>query len=59
MEIPDYIQEEIDKFIEEKKNNINRCTTIENIYAYIRLAKKVGRITDAEANKIFEFVRKL
>ncbi len=52
MEIPEYIEEEIENYIYEKKNNINKFTTYENILAFIKLAKMTGRITEEEAEEI-------
>lgn len=57
MEIPSYIQEEICKFIEEKKNGKIRFTTYENIKSYINLAKKAGRITEEQAIKIEKMIK--
>ncbi len=48
----DYIEEEIQKYIEEKRNGIDRFTTYENIMAYIRMAVACGRITEKEAEEI-------
>ena len=59
MEVPDYIQQEIEKYIYEKKHNIKRITTYEKIIAFIGLAKVNGRITEEEAKKIIEEVNKI
>ena len=58
MEIPDYIQEEINKYLEEKRNNKTRFTTYDNINAYINLARTVGRITEGEAEMIKKIIEK-
>ena len=58
MGIPDYIREEIEKYMEEKRNNKIRFTTYENIFAYINLAKVTGRITEEEAEMIKNMIEK-
>ena len=50
--MPEYIKEEIEKYIEEKKNGRLRFTTYENIIAFVRLAVVNGRITEEEARQI-------
>lgn len=59
MEIPAYIQEEIENYIYEKKNNISKFTTYENIFAFIGLAKMAGRISEKEAERIMKFVENI
>ena len=56
MIIPDYIQEEIDKYMIERNNGIKRFTTYENIIAFINLARVAGRITNEEAEAIKKMI---
>ena len=52
MSIPDYLQEEIEKFKYNKKHGIPDIATEENAYAFINLAYSNNRITKDEANKL-------
>ena len=51
-EIPDYIKEEIDEYVEEVISGRNRCMKWENIKALLKLAKFNGRLNQEQINII-------
>ena len=56
MNVPDYINDEIKKYTEEKRSGIDRTSTYNTILSLIGLARTNGRITDKEAEEIQKMV---
>lgn len=59
LDIPDYVQDEINKYQYKKKNGNSGIATYHNILALIRLAVVNNRITEEQAKKIEELVKKI
>lgn len=59
LDIPDYVQDEIDKYKYKKQNGNSGIATYHNILALIRLAVVNNRITEEQAKKIEELVKKI
>lgn len=59
LDIPDYVQDEIDKYKYKKLNGNSGISTYHNIFALIRLAVVNNRITENQAKEIEKIVNNI
>ena len=59
MQIPDYVEDEIQIYLRKKKLGKSGIATLYNALALVDLATFSNRITDEEGEKIKEYIRNL